>query len=104
MGLAKGPLSAKLSAQMSEGQVLQLEELSELTFKERPIDMPKIFETCSELSFLAEAGFVPTGLRAPGQFTRDTRSLWALDCPLRGGMLSLYRLPTDPSSFFRPRD
>ena len=49
----------ELSAQMSEGQVLQLEELSELTFRERPIDMPKIFESCCELSFLAEAGFVP---------------------------------------------
>ena len=61
LAVAMRPLrKTELSAQMSEGQVLQLEELSELAFKDRAADMPKIFECTRELSAIADAGLVHT--------------------------------------------
>ena len=61
LAVAMRPLrKTELSAQMTEGQVLQLEELSELAFKDRAADMPKIFECTRELSAIADAGLVHT--------------------------------------------
>ena len=61
LAAAMRPLrKTELTAQMSEGQVLQLEELSELAFKDKALDVPKIFACTSELAAIASSGLVHT--------------------------------------------